>query len=191
MSEISYLPSVPLFCINDIPNMNIIVEAITYDTAIAYFTNKADSRIPISKETQLFHYTTNKYLDIDYSCDTIPLSSSDSYRIEIKNKAVFNCRMFANGVAKSLSETCEFPYTTEEFRVYNSTRFTSLIRADIQKDSDQIHVSSLFGMEIGRAVEADGIDEYAYITSIDYTSNTIQISEPAIETASHITIRVC
>jgi len=190
MSEFSYLPAVPLFCIDDIPNMNIIVEAITYDTAVAYFTNKSGSRIPIPKDAQLFHYTTNKYLNIDYSRATIPLSSSESYRIEIKNKAVFNCRMFANGIAKSISETCDFPYTTEEFIVYNSTRFTALIRADIQKDSDQIHVSSLFGMEIGRGVEADGIDEYAYITSIDYTKNTIQISEPAIETASHITIRV-
>ena len=190
MSEISYLPSIPSFNIDDIADINISIIPINYDNSIICFKNKSNERNTIPNYIDVFDYTENRSLIFDNSYNSIPLNSSNSYKITYKNKIVFNCKIFENSNPKSLSEICNFPFTTEEFRIYNSTIYSSIIKGSIMKDSNIIKVSSTFGIEPDRYIEDDWVNDIAYVTNVDHDNNEVTISEPSLETATNITITI-
>ena len=190
MSEISYIPSTPPFNINDHSDINVTILPITYDVSIVYFKNKSEDRIPIPNEIDIFDYTENKKLEFDRTASSVGLISSNSYRINYKNKPIFSCRVFDNSTPRSLSDICNFPFTSKEFVQYNSTKYASIVKGNITKGSHVIKVSSTFGIEPDRFLEAEWIDYFAYVTNVDHDNNEVTISEPSLETATNITITI-
>lgn len=70
------------------------------------------------------------------------------------------------------------------------TNYTKIIKANIQQDSSSIILNSTHGVITGQPISGNGIDEYTFITEVNYTTNTVTIDRPILNGGSNISISI-
>lgn len=177
------------------------IRPLDYKNAVMYFTDVNGSifEIPIETTIESFEYenkgsvnqaTVEKDLTVEPGTNYFHLKMENSYVIHYKDYIVLEGGKSINGRLYELMDLFEFPPTEDELRDFNSSKYTSLVQASVTKDSDMVKVSSITGIEIGKAVEGQGIPEYSCVVAIDYDDLVIQLNQLATESLSNITLIV-
>lgn len=177
------------------------IRPLDYENAVMYFTDVKGSvfEIPIETKIHSFEYenkgsinqsTVEKDLTVEPGTKHFPLKMDNSYVIHYKDYIVVEGGKSINGRLYEIGDLFEFPPTDEERTAYNASRFTSIVRASVTKDSDMVKVSSTMGIEIEKMVEGQGIPENTWIMAVDFDDLTIRMSQPATESLSNIALNI-
>jgi hypothetical protein len=179
----------------------IHIRPLDYENAVMYFTDIKGSvfEIPIETKIRSFEYenkgsvnqsTVERDLVVESGTKYFPLKMDNSYVIYYKDYILLEGGKSINGRLYEIADLFEFPPTDEEREAYNASRFTSLVRASVTKDSDLVKVSSTMGIEIEKMVEGQGIPDNTWIMAVDCDDLVIQLSQPATESLSNITLNI-
>jgi len=177
------------------------IRPLDYENAVMYFTDVKGSvfEIPIETKIRSFEYenkgsvnqsTVERDLVVESGTKYFPLKMENSYVIYYKDYILLEGGKSINGRLYEIGDLFDYPPTDEDRAAYNASRFTSLVRASVTKDSDMVKVSSMMGIEIGKAVEGQGIPDYSCIVAIDYDDLVIQLNQLATESLSNITLNI-
>jgi hypothetical protein len=177
------------------------IRPLDYENAVMYFTDIQGSilDVPLEITIQSFEYENKgsvnqsiieKNLKVEPGTYYFPLKMDNSYVVYYNGYIVLEGGKSVNGRLYEIGDLFDYPPTDEERERYNASRFTSLVRASVTKDSDMVKVSSINGIEIEKMIEGQGIPENTWIIAIDYDDLTIQLSHPATESLCNITLNI-
>lgn len=68
------------------------------------------------------------------------------------------------------------------------TNYTKIVRGDMQTGESSIVLTSTHGIIIGQPISGNGIDEYTFITAVDYKTNVVTVDRPLLNGGSNISI---
>jgi hypothetical protein len=68
------------------------------------------------------------------------------------------------------------------------SNYTKMVRGNMQTGASSITLTSTYGVIVGQPITGNGIDEYTFITAVDYNTNTVTVGRPAIGSGSNISI---
>jgi len=150
--------------------------------AVLYMTDAKGRAVPIADKIEIFTFDTCEYFTIKKDVVYFPMSLSTSYTVRYEGE------IFMSG-------DNDYPLsdrfiTKEQEEAALIRRYTILINGKVEKDSPVIKVSSMIGMEPGRAISGQGVPENSIIVEIDEEKNCVIIDEPCLETVSHASIQV-
>jgi hypothetical protein len=177
------------------------IRPLDYENAVMYFTDVKGSvfEIPVETKIHSFEYENKgsvnqaiieKDLKVDSGTKYFPLKMDNSYVIYYKDYIVLEGGKSINGRLYEIGDLFDYPPTDEDRELYNASRYTSVVRASVTKDSDMVKVSSTQGIEIEKMIEGQGIPENTWIIAIDFDDLIIQMSQPATESLSNITLNI-
>jgi len=177
------------------------IRPLDYDNAVMYFTDVKGTvfEIPVEIKIHSFEYenkgsinqsTVERDVTVEPGSRYFPLKMDNSYVIYYKDYIVLEGGKSINGRLYEIGDLFDYPPTDEEREKYNASRFTSLVKGSVTKDSDLVKVSSTMGIEIEKMIEGQGIPENTWITAIDCDDLTIRLSQPATESLSNITLNI-
>lgn len=150
--------------------------------AVLYMTDAEGKAVPIAEKIEIFTFDTCEYFTIKKDVVYFPMSLSTSYTVR------YGGEIFMSG-------DNDYPLsdrfiTKEQEEAAIIRRYTILVNGRVEKDSPVIKVSSMVGMEPGRAISGQGIPENSIIVEIDKEKDCVIIDEPCLETASLMCIQV-
>jgi hypothetical protein len=177
------------------------IRPLDYENAVMYFTDVKGKLFDTPTETEIrsFEYknkgeinqsTVETDLKVEPGTLYFTLKMENSYVIYYNGYIVLKGGKSVNGGLYELADIFEYPPNKEETDSYNESRFTSLVKASTTKGSDMVKVSSIKGIEVDKMVEGQGIPEYSWVVSIDYDDLVIQLSQPATQSLSNITLNI-
>jgi hypothetical protein len=180
-------------------NMVVTIRPISYDEGIIYFCNLKGDIFDLPLNLKIHVYSTvnrgtiNETISetdivLTDSINFLTLNLSNSYNIYYEDCIVLEGGKMINGRLNELGFIFEFPLTGEDLVNYNASRYTSIINADIMKDSDAVKVSSTIGIIAKKLVTGDGIPDFTLVKSVDYDEKIVYLTHPATKTATHITL---
>ena len=68
------------------------------------------------------------------------------------------------------------------------SNYTKIIMGSMHKDTYNIKLSSTHGVISGQPISGNGVDEYTFIVGVNYSTNTVTVDRPILNTGAHISI---
>jgi hypothetical protein len=160
----------------------IYIGPVSENEAVLYMTDAKGTAVPIADDIEIFSFDTCEYFKIKKDVVYFPMSLSTSYTIR------YGGDIFMSGAYDYPLSDRFISKEQEEAALIQ--RYTILVNGKVEKDSPIIKVSSMVGMEPGRAISGRGIPENSIIVDVDREKDCVIIDEPCLETASLMCIQV-
>ena len=68
------------------------------------------------------------------------------------------------------------------------SNYTKIVTGNMQTGASSILLSSTHGVIMGQPISGNGIDEYTFITGVDYKTNTVTVDRLVLNSGSNISI---
>jgi hypothetical protein len=180
-------------------NYIIVIRPISTEKGVLYFTDDRGRTFDVPDDIAIHVYErlnpgtiTESILETDIKIlpgtKHFELDLINSYSIYYKDYIITEGGKSVSGRLYEIGDLFKFPLSGEDLVEYNASRYTALIRGSIEKDSNQVKVSSTLGIEINKMITGHGIPDEGWITSIDVDEMVITMNQPATGSASNVTI---
>jgi hypothetical protein len=182
MTELATIPNIDPVQIPLDDELTLLIKAAYKGRFVICIINKSGKYVELPEQFAVYDIYNQKYWEISGDEKFHAGSLFNVYEIYYKMQPILE-----NFDHYTMEEYCGFPLTSDK---YYPKFYTELIKGNLVKNTNKIHVSSTMNLDIGVSIFGNGIPEFTTITNIDDENNIITVNKNAHESCSNITLTV-